>query len=117
MNLSKTLANCFGFTEVKIEAIGLGEENSTYAVILPQTQFVLRVYSQKHSMTGQRNREQVEQELRFIEHLADNGVPTPRSIKNKLGEAVSVGPNNQFFALFEHADGEHPTRYLSLIHI
>ncbi len=111
MSWADVLNNRFGFADAKIEAISSGEENSNYSVSLPNSQYILRVYSQEHSTTGQRQQEQIEQEHRFISHLADHGVPTPRPITSRLGNTACHGPNGRFFALFDFVDGSHPANY------
>ncbi len=110
-NWTNILHNRFGFADAKIEAIALGEENNNYKVSHSQSQFILRVYSQEHSTTGKRHQTQIEQEHRFISHLADHGVPTPRPFKSQSGPTVFSGPDGRFFALFDFIYGSHPPIY------
>ena len=115
MVLAKTLiehlTTRFEFKNPNLEPIDSGEENRNYKITVPHYRFLLRVYSRDHSTTGSRLKSQIEQEHRFINHLAGRGVPTPLPVKNLSNEAIFECDSNRFATLFEFVDGRHPAEY------
>ncbi|MEM8858153.1 MAG: phosphotransferase [Chloroflexota bacterium] len=105
------LKHYFSINAEIFEPLRDGEENQNFKVILPHSQYLLRVYSTNHTTTGRRSKAQIEQEHRFIQHLANAQVPTPVAMKNDAGDTVIDGPDGRFAALFPFVYGQHPVRY------
>lgn len=66
-----------------------GEENQNFKIEVNDKLYVLRVYSQAHSTTGDRNEKEIEFELDFMKQVRQNGVPTAIPIKNHFGRQIS----------------------------
>lgn len=111
MDLTYLLSTHFAFVDPEIELIETGEENQNFKVSLPQSQYLLRVYSKHHSTTGRRSRKQIEQEHRFLKHLVDQGIHTPLPLKNQHGELLFETDEERFAALFQFFSGGHPAEY------
>lgn len=101
-------------SSLRIQTISKGLENQNYLVQAKNKKFVLRVYSISHSTTGVREKSDIEFELRYMEHLRDQGVPVALSYVNLDGSKITeVSYNGQprFAALFEFVEGEEAGAY------
>jgi Ser/Thr protein kinase RdoA (MazF antagonist) len=106
--------NYLNTANIVIKPVPKGAENQNYYVWLDGREYVLRVYSIKHATTGLRNKQEIEFEINFIEHLRKHKVLTPAVIHILDGSRIaSAFINNEirFAALFEYVAGEEPAAY------
>jgi len=67
---------------VSFKGIAEGVENSNYLLETTKAQFVLTLYEKRTKVAD------LPYFLNMMEHLADKGIPAPRPIHNKIGQAL-----------------------------
>lgn len=99
---------------VQIQPLVGGEENQNYHVSAGGQEYVLRVYSPRHSTTGPRRAQDIALELAFIAHLLDQGVPTPRVVPWRDGSRIAEHAFHGqicYAVLFEYVRGGQAAAY------
>lgn len=100
--------------KIVIEPISKGEENQNYTVAMDGNEYVLRLYSVKHSTTGLRRKQDLDFELDFIDHLRSQNVPTPHVIRARDDARVvttTINDQIRYAVLFEYMKGEEAVSY------
>ena len=99
---------------ISIQPILKGVENQNYRVEFGGQAYVLRVYSREHSTTGLRNKSEIAFELDFMEHVREQGVPTPVVFETAAGAKVaelSFHGESHFAVLFSFVAGQEAPAY------
>lgn len=104
----------FSGADLTIQPVTGGEENQNFFLSVDGRRYILRLYSLSHSTTGPRRKQDIAFELDFVDHLHQQGVPTPRVILTRkyarLAEAV-LNESPRYAALFEYVPGEDAPGY------
>lgn len=104
------------FNKPTVQKISKGLENQNYRISTDDKDYLFRVYSIKHSTTGKRDIKDIEEELRFINYLREQGIPTPQVIKgkeNQMFTTIILEDGIHFACLFNYVKGVEVDTYNS----
>jgi Ser/Thr protein kinase RdoA (MazF antagonist) len=104
--LDKTILSNYDVGTVEsVHRLSGGVENTNFRITCVDSEYVLRIYNDEHSIRGARSMGSIESELGFT--MACKGlVPVAAPISNSLGHFVSRLPGKGFCALFAFVKGE-----------
>ena len=103
-----------------VTPITKGEENLNFHIAMPggTGDYVLRVYSLKHSTTGARQASDIDFELDFIDRVRELGIPTPRIMPTRQARrwsALDIEDQLRYAVVFEYIRGEEAAAYTPAI--
>lgn len=99
----------YGITEFTYKKLTNGSHNITLLIDHLGDKSVVRVYRSKSISDNKIN-----EEIGFMEYLADHGLPVPQVATNIQGEKLSklnIDGIEHHYILMEYASGDHPSEY------
>jgi len=106
----QNLAKIWGLPKnIEWQQIKKGRDNTSFILTTPKKEYVLRVYRQNSS-----NKEDIDKEVAFMNHLHRNKMPVPEVIRTTSGDSFAsfIGDDLEWNAiLMEKLKGKHSTDY------